>query len=117
MLYLSNKASLQSYTGQVLIIKADRVNLHVREHKFEPWRGSEGGRVLWWLLLLLLLAAAQICCELQCRTPPRIVAAELIHLGGKTGRGSRRRERGEKPAMRGGENWTRSPARLFSWMN
>lgn len=59
-------------------------SLRVRKHKFEPWGGSEGGRVLW--RRLLLLAAAESCCELQCRTPPHIAAAELTHFRGKAGR-------------------------------
>lgn len=62
-----------------------RQTLSVRKHKFEPWGGSEGGRVLW---RRLLLAAAEICCELQCRTPPHIAAAELTHLRRKAGWGS-----------------------------
>lgn len=74
--------------------------------------------VLWWRLLL---AAEEICCELQCRTPPHIAAAELTHLRGRAGRlsySTRRQDKEkEKPAMRRGGNWARSFAWLFSWMN
>lgn len=39
-----------------------RPTLRVRKHKFEPWGGSEGGRVQW-LLLLLAAAAASFSAE------------------------------------------------------
>lgn len=70
-----------------------RQTLCVRKHKFGPWGGSEGGRVPW---QRLLLAAAEICCELQCRTPPHIAAAELTHLRGKAGRLPHRRQEKEE---------------------
>lgn len=99
--------------------KKRRQALHVRKHAFEPWGGREGGRVLW---RRRLLAAAEICCELQCRTPPHIPAAELTHLGGKAGRGSAPSQHQEigKRRENSHESWwelTRWSALLFSWMN
>lgn len=83
----------------------------MRKHKLEPWGGSEGGRVLQQRSVSFSAERLHTSQRQSSHTSEEGLDEEAFPHS------TRRQEKGEKTAMSGGENWTRSSALLFLWMN